>query len=87
MTTASVIESIDTQVLKFAPIAIGAILAAEQSGADGPDKKKAVLAAITGGAQAGEKSSDSTVAGVSALIDVIVSVFNLTGTFQKAPAA
>ncbi len=74
---------ITMQVAKYAPIAISLILAAEQSAASGADKKQAVLAAIFGGAQAGEHSTDPQIVGVSTLVDNIVSVFNMLGTFQK----
>jgi hypothetical protein len=83
MSKAQTALDITAQVAKYAPIAISLILAAEQSAASGAEKKQAVLAAIFAGAEAGEHSTDAQIVGVSTLVDNIVSVFNMLGTFQK----
>jgi len=90
--TIATITDITNQVSTYAPIAIAGVLAAEAASQTvpltGANKQAAVvstiMAGIQAGAQAGERSKDVTVSGLSALIDMIVSIFNITGAFKHS---
>jgi hypothetical protein len=82
------IEAANAAASAYAPVAIAAVLAAEQSRASGMAKQQAVVNAILAGARMGESVPNANVAGVAALVDLIVSVLNATGVFShRAPVA
>lgn len=76
------VNQITSQVTSFAPAVITGVQAAEQSSASGQNKKAAVLAGIQAGAAAGEAIPIPQVAAISALVDLVVSIFNGLGLFQ-----
>ncbi len=82
-----------TQVIKYLPFVIQGVMAVESAlaGAPGATKKAVVLAAVQAGAAAGESIPEAHVAGISTMIDSIISAFNATnfagfGAKPKAPA-
>lgn len=84
----STISAITTQTLTYAPAVIAGVQAAETTGASGTSKLQAVVNGVLAGSQALEGAPNPDVAGIAALVNLFVSIFNATGIFgHKAKAA
>lgn len=82
------IATINTQTITYLPAVLAGVQAAEQSNAAGATKKQAVVNAVIAGARGAETSTNPNVAGIAALVDLVVSILNSTGVFShKSPAA
>lgn len=89
MSTLATVNTITTGVVSYAPAVIAGIQAAEATGtASGQSKQAAVVSAVLNGVEVGsgalENSTNSTVAGVAALVNLFVSIFNSLGIFKHA---
>jgi hypothetical protein len=92
MSTLSTVNSITTQTVSYAPAVLAGIQAAEATQAGGASKQAAVVQAVLNGVEVGSgdlaQSSNPTVAGVAALVNLFVSIFNSLGIFKHGtPAA
>jgi hypothetical protein len=83
------IAAVNAQTLTYVPAVLAGVQAAEQSAGNGASKKQAVVNAILIGARAAEATPNPNVAGIAALVDLVVSILNSTGVFshKSAPAA
>lgn len=92
MSTLSTINAINNQTLQFAPAVLAAVQAVEAVAPNmpGADKHTLVVNQVLAGVQAGSASaagsSNATVAGISGLINLFVSILNATGIFNRKPA-
>ncbi len=90
MSTASTIQAINNDTIAYAPAVIAGIQAAEATGsitgATGPQKAQAVIDGVLAGSQALENSKNANVAGIAALVDLFVSIFNSLGVFKHKTA-
>ncbi len=89
MSATGTIQQITFDELLYAPAALVAVLAAEQSNASGASKLQAVVNGIMAGsaALAGTAGVSPTVAGISALVNLTVSILNALGVFTHKSAA
>lgn len=87
MSTASVINAINKQTLNYTPAVIAGVQAAETTGAAGDTKLQAVVNGVIATSGALESSSNVDIAGISALVNLVVSIFNATGIFNHKKAA
>ncbi len=80
-----VIETINAETLQHAPTALATIIAVENAIADAPGETKAqiVVNSVVAGAQAAGHSPNVTVASVSALTALFVSILNASGLFKR----
>jgi hypothetical protein len=69
----------------YLPAVIAGVQAAEMTGQAGPAKMQAVLNALGASSQALEGNPDATVAGLAAMVHVVVAIFNATGFFGHTP--
>lgn len=76
------IVAIDQSVLSYAPAAIVAVQAAEITNASGATKLQSTVSTILAGSQALESAPNPNVAGIAALVNLVVSIFNATGMFN-----
>lgn len=81
------ISAITTQTLTYAPAVIAGVQAAETTGASGTSKLQAVVNGVLAGSQALEGAPNPDVAGIAALVNLFVSIFNATGIFSHKKAA
>lgn len=75
-------------VLTYLPVVLKGVVAVEQSiGSEAPGaaKKTIVVDAIIAGAKSAETATDPNVAGISTLVDTVVSSLNATGVFSHSP--
>ena len=87
MSVQSTILGITQQEAAYTPAVIAAVQAAEASGAAGATKKQAVIDAIIAGSRQAESVSNPNVAAIAAMVDLTVSIFNITGLFSRKPKA
>lgn len=74
-----------TIIISYLPAVLAGVTGVEAAikAAPGTAKKQVVLNAILAGAQAGETVPESHVAGISTLIDNVVTSLNAAGVFTK----
>ena len=85
-TPSPIITQITTQTLAYAPAVLAGIQVAEQSTASGASKQQAVVNAVLAGSGALEAAPNANVAGIAALVNLFVSIFNSLGLFNHKPA-
>lgn len=81
------VAAISSNVTAYTPAVIAGVQAAEVSGQQGASKLQTVVNAVLGTAGALEQSSNPNVAAISALVNLVVSIFNSTGIFSHKSAA
>ena len=79
------IDAINAATLRYVPVVIAGVHAAEVSGSAGKAKKQAVMDGILAGAKAGEQIAQPQVRAIAGMIDLFVSIFNALGVFKKKP--
>lgn len=82
MSTSTAVTAITTQTLAYAPAVLAGVSVAEQSNAPGATKLQAVVNGVLGTSQALESAPNPDVAGISALVNLFVSILNATGVFS-----
>lgn len=84
----SLVTTITSDTLQYAPAVIAGIQAAELAGGTGQAKHTAVLNGILTGVQVGSaalaQSSTGQVQAISSLINLFVSIFNSLGLFKHS---
>lgn len=86
MSTLSTVNTITSDTLVYAPAVLAGVQAAEVSAAPGTTKLQAVVNGVLAASQAGEAVPNATVAGISMLVNLVVSIFNATGLFSHKAA-
>lgn len=90
MSVLSTVTTINTGVVQYAPAVLAGIQAAEATGATGPSKQAAVVSAVLNGVEVGSgdlvSSPNPTVAGVAALVNLFVTIFNSLNIFKHTAA-
>jgi flagellar biosynthesis protein FliQ len=87
VSTLSTVNTITNETLTYAPAVLAGVQVAETTGASGSSKLQAVVNGVLAASQAGEAVPNATVAGISALVNLVVSIFNATGIFSHKAAA
>lgn len=82
------IQQITEETIKYAPLTVQAIVAIEQAakGMPGQSKREIAIQTIQTSARVAQGVPNTSVAGIGALVDLLVTVFNATGLFTKAKA-
>lgn len=82
MSVTAKVNVITTQTLAYAPAVLAGIQAAELSAASNETKLQSVVNGVLAGSGALESSTNPEVAGIAALTNLFVSIFNATGIFS-----
>jgi hypothetical protein len=83
------VQKITDETIHYAPAAVAAILAIENAAKPlpGRSKREVAIQAIQASSRVAQGVPSPPVAGIGALVDLFVTIFNATGLFSKTPAA
>jgi len=87
MSVAATVQNITATEIAYAPAVLAGVQAAETSNAAGSAKAQAVIDGIIAGSAAASGVASPTVAGISALVNLTVSILNALGVFSHKPKA
>lgn len=87
MSVATTVTNITNNEVQYAPAVLAGVLAAEQSTQPGTSKAQAVVNGIIAASAAGAQVPQPTVAGISELVNLTVSILNALGVFSHKAKA